>query len=200
MSSPRSPVKKDSKPVDFVYDVNVRRKLRDEIDNERAKVLHDAAVKEARLRAAHKWVYDKADQSDRKQAWNGRDRPPHASRAPGSAYKKTASDVHGGNETTRHDKAEPAVRASSAASSRSSSYSTSSKVPTKTAKSVKSSIAPNVSEWRTQAFPVHPSAEAAKAEWKRAECQRMQQQWREAKDVQETIDDFETRMQQQWAI
>lgn len=184
-SSPQeaSLARKDSEPVDFVYDIDVRRKLREEIDSERAKILHDTTLKEAELRAANKWVYDKTDRPERKQAWRCSDRQ-HGSRED-KASKFVSSSRTGAKST---------ARASSAASSRSSS--SSSAHFKSSSKPVKSSIAPNVSEWRTQAFPVYPSPETAMAEWKRAEEQRRQQQWREAKDVHDTIDDFEARMHQ----
>lgn len=175
--------RKDSEPVDFVYDINVRRKLREEIDSKRIKILHDTTLKEAELRAANKWVYDKTDRPERKQAWYCSDQQ-HGPREDNDA--KSVSNSRTGVKS--------AGRASSAASSRSSS--SSSAHSKSSSKPVKSSIAPNVSEWRTQAFPVYPSPETAMAEWRRAEEQRRQQQWREAKDVHDTIDDFEVRMHQ----
>lgn len=171
--------RKDSEPVDFVYDINVRRKLREEIDSERIKILHDATLKEAELRTANKWVYDKTDRPERKQAWHC------SNRQHGPREDKDAKSVSNSRTGIKS-----AGRASSAASSRSSSVHSKS-----SSKPVKSSIAPNVSEWRTQAFPVYPSSETAMAEWRRAEEQR-RQQWREAKDVHDTIDDFEARMHQ----
>ncbi|KAJ8561594.1 hypothetical protein ON010_g8086 [Phytophthora cinnamomi] len=43
--------KPNAEPVDFVYDINVRRKLREQLDAERMRVLHEATAREARLRA-----------------------------------------------------------------------------------------------------------------------------------------------------
>lgn len=164
-----------AEPVDFVYDIGVRRKLREEIDSERTKTLQDAAAKEAQLRAAHKWVHDRAGAArpDRTLAWGSSER--HATQS------RPARDATGAD-------AKPA-RASSAASSRSScARSSRSPLP------AKSSIAPNVSEWRTQAFPAFASRDAAIAERRRVEQQRQEQQWRDAKDVRDTIDVFESRM------
>lgn len=177
------PPRKESEPVDFVYDIDVRRRLREEIDSERAKIRYDATLKEAELRAANKWVYDKTDRPGRKQAWHCSDRQhePREAKAAESVSNPCAE-------------AKSIARASSAASSRSSSSSAHSRASSKP--SVKSSIAPNISEWRTQAFPVYPSPETTMADWKRADEQRRQQQWREAKDVRDTIDDFEARMHQ----
>jgi hypothetical protein len=68
---PHKSGKKSSEPVDFVYDVNVRRRLREQLDAERRQILQEANAREARLRAENKWVFDKRDTSPpkRKQAW-----------------------------------------------------------------------------------------------------------------------------------
>ncbi|KAG1698052.1 hypothetical protein DVH05_015535 [Phytophthora capsici] len=60
-----------AEPVDFVYDIKTRRKLRDQLDAERRRVLLEAKAREAKLRAESKWVFDKRDKSPprRKQAW-----------------------------------------------------------------------------------------------------------------------------------
>lgn len=182
-----APNARDRSPVDFEYDLEVRRRLREEIDSERAKMLHDAAEKEAQLRAANKWVCEKGAAGDRKQAWNCVDQQQQRERL------ETAREM----ESARSAGTKAPVRASSAASSRSKSPSThTSRSSTSKRWPVKSSIAPNVSEWRTQAFSVHSSADAAAAEWRRAEQQQRRQQQREAKDVHDTIDDFELRMRQ----
>ncbi|CEG36000.1 uncharacterized protein PHALS_00322 [Plasmopara halstedii] len=52
-------IKLKSEPVDFVYDINVRRKLREQLDADRREVLHKANAREAMLRSKKMWIFDK---------------------------------------------------------------------------------------------------------------------------------------------
>lgn len=176
-------------PVDYVYDINVRRRLREKIDYDRAKALHDATEKESQLRAANKWVYDKSAsavhssaQGDHKQAWT--DTEQHEGIDIADLATNTQPPLVANAKLTAC--AASAVSRCSGASAR-ASRGAAKRCPTP----VKSSIAPNVSEWRTQASPVHPLAGAAAVEWRRVE---QHQPWREAKDVHDAIGDFELRM------
>ncbi|ETI49243.1 hypothetical protein F443_06843 [Phytophthora nicotianae P1569] len=65
------PAKLQTMPVDYVYDINVRRKLREQVDADRRNNLLKAKAREAALRAENKWVFDKRDKSPprRQQAW-----------------------------------------------------------------------------------------------------------------------------------
>lgn len=58
--APALPTKKTmvDLPVDFVYDINVRRKLREAIDLERRMLLSETKAKEERLRASNHWIFD----------------------------------------------------------------------------------------------------------------------------------------------
>nr|CCA17615.1 AlNc14C37G3274 [Albugo laibachii Nc14] len=64
--APPSRKMENAMPVDFVYDINVRRKLREAIDSERRMLLIETKAKEERLRASNQWVYDATDNSKKK--------------------------------------------------------------------------------------------------------------------------------------
>ncbi|KAG7377599.1 hypothetical protein PHYPSEUDO_011415, partial [Phytophthora pseudosyringae] len=70
--SSRKQPKPTADPIDFVYDINVRRRLREQVDAERSRILQEATAREAKLRAQSRWVFDKRQASPpprRKQAW-----------------------------------------------------------------------------------------------------------------------------------
>ncbi|GMF65311.1 unnamed protein product [Phytophthora lilii] len=104
-----------AEPVDFVYDINVRRKLREQLDAERRRLLQEATARETELRAENKWVFDKRDTSPprRKQAWQ-----------PSPSPSKTVSTPSGSGSSSRAS-SRLRARASSAPSQRSASSSTS---------------------------------------------------------------------------
>lgn len=132
-SSKKHPTVGRNDPVDFVYDLNVRRKLREQIENERTSVRQEVKAKQTRLKAANLWLNECSqplgDQCVRKQVWA----------QPSS--KRHMAKTHPG----------PAV---------STPLSTSANAgrPPAATKTRKSSFAPNVSMWRAQASSAKHSA------------------------------------------
>ncbi|KAL3661629.1 hypothetical protein V7S43_013388 [Phytophthora oleae] len=119
-----------AEPVDFVYDINMRRKLREQLDAERRNVLLEAKAREAKLRSESKWVFDKRDNSPprRKQAWQTN-----------CPVKKTV------NLSSSESKAR--VRATSAPSKRSSRSSSSSTCPSDVKMSIREFECRLQSQW-----------------------------------------------------
>ncbi|KAG6962299.1 hypothetical protein JG688_00008655 [Phytophthora aleatoria] len=106
------PAKPQTEPVDFVYDINVRRKLREQLDADRRNNLLKAKAQEAALRAENKWVFDKRDKSPprRKPAWQ-----------PSSPSKRAPIHNSSSSKTRLRAGSAPNKRPSSSSSSRSSS-------------------------------------------------------------------------------
>jgi hypothetical protein len=69
--------------VDFVYDLSVRRALRERMDAERLETLGRANAKEAQLKADHQWINDT---NSRKQPWS-----PFITAKPHAKPRRTAS-------------------------------------------------------------------------------------------------------------
>ncbi|KAG3191501.1 hypothetical protein PC128_g10912 [Phytophthora cactorum] len=106
------PAKPQTEPVDFVYDINVRRKLREQLDADRRNNLLKAKAREAALRAENKWVFDKRDKSPPrwKPAWQ-----------PSSPSKRAPIHNSSSSKTRLRAGSAPNKRPSSSSSSRSSS-------------------------------------------------------------------------------
>ncbi|RQM23715.1 hypothetical protein B5M09_003918 [Aphanomyces astaci] len=74
--------RKPTIPVDFVYDVDVRKQLRAAIDAERRDVLHATQAREAKLREANQWLPNSRPKQE-KVAWSTpRRKLPPSPRAP----------------------------------------------------------------------------------------------------------------------
>ncbi|KAJ0404050.1 hypothetical protein P43SY_004305 [Pythium insidiosum] len=138
--------------------------LRALMDAERRELQRRTASREAELRAANRWVFDKRDASQpRKVAWHL-------------------------DAESKRPAAPPSLSPRNGSSSRMPG-------PAKT------SVAPNVSDWRPQARPSHPSRQDEREHWRRRERERQEQQRQRAlaEDVSATIDAFEERMER-WAL
>ena len=174
----RSPDRlEDPADVDFVYDLNTRRALRERMDAERIHTLHKAVEKETQLRADHKWISDGTP--PRKQAWQ----------------TTTTTTPTAAPHTTQQQRRSSASGLSATPASSSQPPDNPRKTK-KSAPSTKTSIAPNVSEWRTQQFPVHACATTEHTQRRRHHAQRQQQQQRVANELVHTIEDFEHNLKQ----
>ncbi|KAE9330212.1 hypothetical protein PR003_g15370 [Phytophthora rubi] len=119
--------KSKEEPVDFVYDINVRRKLREQLDAERRRVLHEATARETRLRAQNKWVFDKREKSPprRKQAWQSSSSPRKKSPTLDTAHLhvKSGAPHHSKRTASTSSQSSSTLRAASSSAS-SASFST----------------------------------------------------------------------------
>lgn len=162
---------RSNEPVDYVYDVNVRRKLRDQIDHERVSVRQEVKAKQTQLKAANMWLNEPPqpleDQCVRKQAWVQFSTKKHTAKThPGPAGPCSSSEpnVHARASTSAHS-----ARSIASAKTQWSS-----------------SSAPNVSMWRAQS--------ASSAKHCASARQRTQQRQREAEEVERTLDAFDARL------
>jgi hypothetical protein len=161
-------------PVDFIYDVRIRSKLREEIDRERATVREAVLARETQLRTEHKWVSDGpgADKPSRREAW--------ASDPSTSCSHRTGTQTPSSRSSSTGSRRTGTSTAASAASERKSR-------PPPTS----SSVGPHVSDWQHQTAPrVGPSRQEADLQRRtRARHERERQQ--EAQGVAVTLDAFE---------
>lgn len=149
-----------AEPVDFVYDMRTRRRLREEIDNERKQLREDTMARESQLRVQNKWVAADSDKSHTNQL----PRPREAWTSEPSAAAPTAAPPP-----------RPTTRASSASTTRSSQASSS--CSNRSCKGKKNratpSIGPHVSDWQCQAGP---SFSASRGELERREQTRQRRE------------------------
>lgn len=97
--------KAHTEPVDYVYDINVRRRLREQVDADRRNNLLKAKAREATLRAENKWVFDKRDRTPprRKRAWQRSGPIPQVStRNSSSSRAGSASNLSSTCHSQRH--------------------------------------------------------------------------------------------------
>ncbi|KAG6620736.1 uncharacterized protein IUM83_11675 [Phytophthora cinnamomi] len=168
--------KPNAEPVDFVYDINVRRKLREQLDAERMRVLHEATAREARLRAENKWVFDKRDTSPprRKQAWQSSSSP---------RKKPPTASLHAAKSSTPH----PCPHSQHTASSSSFSGQRCSAPSRRAASSsASSSSSSTCSSYSTPASHRHRSAPRPAPN--------------DLDDVETAIRDFERRLETHWSL
>lgn len=174
------PAIRSNEPVDFVYDVNVRRKLREQIDHERASVRQEVKAKQTQMKAANLWLNEPPqaleDHCVRKQAW-----------AQSSSKKHTTKTHPGPAGPCPSPEPDGYARASTQATTANSTRST---AAAKAQKS--SSFAPNVSMRRAQ-----PASSSVKHS--ASPRQKPTQRQREAEEVEHTLDAFDARLDS-WSI
>lgn len=140
-ASPPAPA---PEPVDFVYDVRMRSRLREGIDRKRSEVREAALAREVQLRAEHKWVADSSDsdklaRAPRREAWAS-DLSAQTQPASSSCSHRTGAQA-------------PSSRSSSASTRRMTAASSSVGGKKSKQSPLSSSIGPHVSDWQYQTAP-----------------------------------------------